>query len=41
MGIVLFSAIAAFIFFKERLSLLNWTGIMLAIVAIGLIAFAL
>jgi drug/metabolite transporter (DMT)-like permease len=41
MGIVLFSAVAALLLFKERLSLLNWTGIMLAIVAIGLIAFAL
>jgi len=41
MGIVLFSAVAAFLLFRERLSLLNWTGIMLAIVAIGLIAFAL
>jgi drug/metabolite transporter (DMT)-like permease len=41
MGIVLFSAVAAFLLFEERLSLLNWTGIMLAIVAIGLIAFAL
>ena len=41
MGIVLFSAVTAFLLFKERLSLLNWTGILLAIVAIGLIAFAL
>jgi drug/metabolite transporter (DMT)-like permease len=41
MGIVLFSAIAAFLLFRERLSLLNWTGILLAIGAIGLIAFAL
>jgi len=41
MGIVLFSAVAAFLLFRERLSLLNWTGILLAIVAIGLIAFAL
>ena len=41
MGIVLFSAVAALVLFKERLSLINWTGIMLAIVSIGLIAFAL
>lgn len=41
MGIVLISALAAFLFFNERLSLLNWTGILLAIISIGLIAFAL
>ncbi|HSB93064.1 MAG TPA: hypothetical protein VLC28_08110 [Flavitalea sp.] len=41
MGIVLFSAVAAFVLFKERLSLLNWTGILLAMVSICLIAFAL
>jgi drug/metabolite transporter (DMT)-like permease len=39
MGIVLFSALAAFVLFKERLSLINWGGIILAIGAIALIAF--
>lgn len=39
MGIVLFSTVAAWIFFKERLSTLNWLGIVLSIAAIALIAF--
>lgn len=39
MGIVLFSSLAAFMLFKERLSLINWLGIILAIGAIALIAF--
>lgn len=39
MGIVLFSAVVATIFFKEKLSVLNWTGIALAIGAIALIAY--
>lgn len=39
MGIVLFSAVAAWVLFKERLSLLNWIGIGLAIAAIALIAY--
>jgi drug/metabolite transporter (DMT)-like permease len=39
MGIVLFSTVAAWIFFKERLSKLNWLGIVLSIAAIALIAF--
>lgn len=39
MGIVLFSALAAWVLFKEKLSVYNWTGIGLALVAIGLIAF--
>ena len=39
MGIVLFSAVVAFIFFRERLSLLNWMGIVLSLIAIALIAF--
>jgi len=39
MGIVLFSAIAAWLLFKERLSLINWLGIALAIAAIALIAY--
>jgi uncharacterized membrane protein len=39
MGIVLFSSLAAFVLFKEKLSLINWMGILLAIGAIALIAF--
>jgi len=39
MGIVLFSSLAAFILFKEKLSLTNWIGILLALGAIALIAF--
>jgi drug/metabolite transporter (DMT)-like permease len=39
MGIVLFSSLAAFLLFKEKLSLINWMGILLAIGAIALIAF--
>jgi drug/metabolite transporter (DMT)-like permease len=39
MGIVLFSAVAAWLLFKERLSLINWIGIALAIAAIALIAY--
>ena len=39
MGIVLFSAVMAWILFKERLSMLNWMGILLSIAAIALIAF--
>ena len=39
MGIVLFSSVVAFIFFHEKLSALNWAGILLSLVAIALIAF--
>jgi drug/metabolite transporter (DMT)-like permease len=39
MGIVLFSALMAWILFKEKLSRLNWIGIVLSIGAIALIAF--
>lgn len=39
MGIVLFSAVAAWALFKEKLSLVNWAGIGLAIAAIALIAY--
>jgi uncharacterized membrane protein len=39
MGIVLFSAVAAWVLFKEKLSFINWMGIGLAIAAIGLIAY--
>lgn len=40
MGIVLFSTIVAWIVFKEKLSLLNWAGIALSLLAIAMIAFA-
>lgn len=39
MGIVLFSAIVAWLVFKEKLSFLNMIGIILAILAIALIAY--
>lgn len=39
MGIVLFSAVVAWLVFKERLSKVNWVGIILALAAIGLIAY--
>jgi drug/metabolite transporter (DMT)-like permease len=39
MGIVLFSSVAAWLLFKERLSLINWLGIILSVCAIALIAF--
>jgi drug/metabolite transporter (DMT)-like permease len=39
MGIVLFSAVMAWLLFKERLKAVNWTGILLAVGAIALIAF--
>jgi drug/metabolite transporter (DMT)-like permease len=39
MGIVLFSAVAAWILFKEKLSVINRIGILLAIGAIALIAY--
>jgi len=39
MGIVLFSSVAAWWIFKERLSILNWTGVFLSIIAIALIAY--
>lgn len=39
MGIVLFSSVMAALLFKEKLSALNWVGILLAIGAIALIAF--
>ena len=39
MGIVLFSSIVAWLLFKERLSRINWTGIILSLIAIYLIAF--
>ena len=39
MGIVLFSAVVAWLLFKERLSLINWLGILLSLIAIYFIAF--
>ncbi len=39
MGIVLFSTVAAFLMFKEKLTKLNWLGIALSIAAIALIAY--
>ena len=39
MGIVLFSTVAAFLMFKEKLTKLNWLGIILSIAAIALIAY--
>jgi drug/metabolite transporter (DMT)-like permease len=39
MGIVLFSSVVAWILFKERLSVINWVGILLSMVAIYFIAF--
>jgi drug/metabolite transporter (DMT)-like permease len=39
MGIVLFSSVAAWLLFRERLSGINWLGIFFALVAIALIAF--
>ena len=40
MGIVALSALAAYIFFTEKLSALNWAGIGISILAIGVISFA-
>ncbi|MEN9686210.1 MAG: hypothetical protein RLZZ28_1996 [Bacteroidota bacterium] len=39
MGIVLFSSLAAWILFREKLSRINWLGIVLSVLAIYLIAF--
>ncbi len=39
MGIVLLSSVLAWLMFKEKLSALNWVGIILALGAIALIAF--
>lgn len=38
MGIVLFSAIAAWLFFREQLTRTNWMGIFLSLLAISMIA---
>jgi drug/metabolite transporter (DMT)-like permease len=39
MGIVLFSAVVAMLLFKEKLSAVNWAGIILSLGAIALIAY--
>jgi drug/metabolite transporter (DMT)-like permease len=39
MGIVLFCAVGAWLLFKERLSVINWVGIVLSVIAIALIAY--
>lgn len=39
MGIVLFNTLVAWIFFKEKLSAINWIGILLSICAIAFIAY--
>ncbi len=39
MGIVVLSALVAWLLFKERLSVLNWCGVVLAVIAIALIAY--
>jgi len=39
MGIVLFGTVVAWLVFKERLSWLNWTGVILSLAAIALIAY--
>ncbi len=39
MGIVLFSTLVAWILFKEKLSFINWVGVLLAVGAIALIAY--
>lgn len=39
MGIVLFSTLVAWLFFKEKLSFVNWAGVVLSLGAIALITF--
>ena len=39
MGIVLFSAVMAWLMFREKLSIINWIGIILSLGAIALIAY--
>ncbi len=40
MGIIVVSAVAAMLFFKEKISKINWIGIGLSLVAIAIISFA-
>jgi EamA domain-containing membrane protein RarD len=37
LGIVLFSSIAAMVVFKEKLSKLNWIGLLLGALSIGML----
>lgn len=39
MGIVVFNALVAWLFLKEKLSLINWLGILLSVCAIAFIAY--
>lgn len=39
MGIIIVSAVAAYVLFREKLSTLNWAGIMISLVAIIIISF--
>ena len=38
-GVVVCSCLASFLFFKEKMSRKNWIGILLSVIAIGLISF--
>lgn len=40
MSIVVLSAVLAFVLFKEKLSRINWIGIILSVIAIAIISFA-
>ncbi|MBL7728628.1 MAG: hypothetical protein JNM68_13115 [Dinghuibacter sp.] len=40
MGIVLFSTVVAWLLFREKLTRINWAGILLSLAAIALIAFS-
>ncbi|GAB4134384.1 MAG: hypothetical protein Fur0041_07590 [Bacteroidia bacterium] len=40
MGIVILSAVSALLLFREKLSLMNWAGILLSVVAISFITFS-
>jgi drug/metabolite transporter (DMT)-like permease len=40
MGIVLFSAVVAWLAFHEKLTIVNWTGIILSMLSIALIAYS-
>jgi multidrug transporter EmrE-like cation transporter len=38
MGVIVISAVVGWLMFKEKLSLLNWLGILISILAIGAIS---
>lgn len=38
MGIVILSSVAALLFFREKMSKLNWIGVLISVIAIGLMA---